>query len=80
LTIENEIITIRSGRENMGAKIKLRDKVYEVEAGMTILDAIRKCDIKPESVLITRDEKLVTDDEILKEGDEIRLVRVISGG
>jgi sulfur carrier protein len=58
----------------------LRKKVYEVKAGMTIRDAILKLDIMPESVLPVKNGELLTDDEILKDGDEIRLVAVISGG
>ena len=60
--------------------IKFRDKEFEVKAGMTARDAIKKMDILPDSVLITRDAELITDDEILQEGDHIRLIAVISGG
>jgi sulfur carrier protein len=58
----------------------LRKKVYEVKAGMTIRDAILKLDIIPESVLPVKNGELLTDDEILEDGDEIKLVAVISGG
>jgi sulfur carrier protein len=58
----------------------LRKKVYEVKAGMTIRHAILKLDIIPESVLPVKNGELMTDDEILEDGDEIKLVAVISGG
>jgi sulfur carrier protein len=58
----------------------LRKKIYEVKAGMTIRDAILKLDIIPESVLPVKNGELLTDDEILEDGDEIKLVAVISGG
>lgn len=61
-------------------KLILRNKEYEVRAGMTIRDALKKCDISPESVLAVRDGELITDDAILKEGEVIKLVMVISGG
>ncbi|MCK5646504.1 MAG: MoaD/ThiS family protein [Anaerolineales bacterium] len=64
----------------MTVRMILRKKVYEVKAGMTIRDAILKLDIMPESVLPVKNGELLTDDEILKDGDEIRLVAVISGG
>ncbi|HET7010673.1 MAG TPA: MoaD/ThiS family protein [Anaerolineales bacterium] len=64
----------------MPAKLKLRDKEYEVQAGMTVRDALLKLDIEPESVLPTRNGELITDDEQLREGELIRLVAVISGG
>lgn len=47
---------------------------------MTIRSALLRLDIQPEAVLPTRGGELLTDDEILQEGDEIRLIAVISGG
>jgi len=67
-------------RKIMVAKLILRDKVYEVRPGMTLLDALKKSNIVPESVIAIRDGEMITDDEILRSGDEIKLVAVISGG
>jgi sulfur carrier protein ThiS len=64
----------------MAAKLILRNKEYEVKAGMSLLDALKKSNIVPESVIATRDGELITDDEILKDGDVIKLIAVISGG
>jgi sulfur carrier protein len=64
----------------MTVKLILRNKEYEVRAGMTLLDALKKCEIVPESVIATRDGEMIIDDEILKDGDVVRLVAVISGG
>jgi sulfur carrier protein ThiS len=64
----------------MTVKLVLRDKEYEVRAGMTLLDALKKSNIVPESVIATRAGEMITEDEILKEGDVIRLIAVISGG
>lgn len=64
----------------MTATIILRNQVYEMNHGMTIRAALQKLDIEPESVLATRNGELLTDDEILKENDIIKLVPVISGG
>ncbi|HEX8993553.1 MAG TPA: MoaD/ThiS family protein [Anaerolineales bacterium] len=61
-------------------KLILRDKQYEVKPGMTLLSSLEKCDILPESVIATRDGELILEDEILKDGDEVKLVAVISGG
>lgn len=47
---------------------------------MTLLDALQKSNIVPESVIATRDGEMILEDEILKEGDVIKLVAVISGG
>ena len=61
-------------------KLILRDKEYEVKHGMMLLDALKKCNIVPESVIATREGEMILDDEILKDGDVIKLVAVISGG
>jgi sulfur carrier protein ThiS len=61
-------------------KLILRDKEYEVRPGMDLLAALEKCGIMPESVIASREGELILDDEILKAGDEIKLVSVISGG
>lgn len=64
----------------MPVKLILRGQEYEVRAGMTVRHALGKIDVEPEEVIATRDGELITDDEILQEGDVIRLVAVISGG
>lgn len=64
----------------MPAKLILRDKEYEVKPGMTLLDALKKSNIVPESVIATRNGEMITDDEVLRNGDEVKLIAVISGG
>ncbi len=61
-------------------KITFRDQKWEMKGGMTARDAIKKTGLDPESVLVTVNGKLATDDVILKDDDEVRLVAVISGG
>ena len=64
----------------MTVHIHLRDQEFKVRSGMTIRSALLRLNIQPEAVLPTRDGELLTDDEILQGGDEIRLIAVISGG
>jgi len=61
-------------------KLILRGKEYVVKPGMNLLAALQKCNIVPESVIATRDGEMILDDEILKDGDVVKLVAVISGG
>lgn len=61
-------------------KIILRNQEFEVRPGMTLRDALRKCNILPEAVIATRGGEVITEDEILKEGETVKLVAVISGG
>ena len=55
-------------------------KKYEVKAGKTLLSALKKLEILPESVICVRDGELITEDTMLRDGDTIKLVSVISGG
>ena len=64
----------------MPVKLILRDKEYEVKPGMTLLSALQKNSILPESVIATREGEMILEDEILKDGDVIKLIAVISGG
>jgi len=61
-------------------KLILRAKEYEIKPGMTLLSALEKSNINPESVIATRNGEIILDDEILQDGQVIKLVQVISGG
>ena len=64
----------------MSATLKLRTDEYEIQSGMTVLDAMLDHGIEPEIVIPTRDGELIGDDEIIRDGETVRLVPVISGG
>ena len=51
-----------------------------MKPGMTLLSALQKINVVPESVIATRNGEMILDDEILKDGDEVKLIAVISGG
>ena len=61
-------------------KLILRDKEYEVKPGMTLLSALQKINVVPESVIVKREGEMILEDEILKDGDVVKLIAVISGG
>jgi sulfur carrier protein ThiS len=71
---------VPQGEITVTARLILRDKEYDVKAGMTLLSSLEKAGILPESVIATRDGELILDDEILKNNDIIKLISVISGG
>ncbi|MEW5829775.1 MAG: MoaD/ThiS family protein [Chloroflexota bacterium] len=64
----------------MAVKLILRNQEFEVRPGMTLYSALKKLDILAESVIATRDGELILEDEILRDGETIKLVAVISGG
>jgi sulfur carrier protein ThiS len=65
---------------NAFMQITFRDKKYELKGNIAARDAIKKIGLDPEAVLVVVNSKLVTDDVILKENDEVKLVAVVSGG
>ena len=51
-----------------------------MKPGMTLLDSLKKINILSESVIATRAGEMILDDEILRDGDVVKLIAVISGG
>jgi sulfur carrier protein ThiS len=47
---------------------------------MTLLSALQKINVVPESVIATRAGEMILEDEILTDGDVVKLIAVISGG
>jgi sulfur carrier protein ThiS len=64
----------------MSVKLVLRDKTFEVKPGMTLRHSLEKANVPLESVLAIRDGELLTDEEILNDGERIKLIAVVSGG
>jgi sulfur carrier protein ThiS len=61
-------------------KLTFRHKEWNLKGGLTARAAIEKVGLDPEAVLVVRNDKLVTDDTVLEEGDDVKLIAVISGG
>ncbi len=64
----------------MTIKLVYRGKEHEASVDSTIRDAVRKIGLQPETVLAVHEGKLLTDDTVLRDGMQIKLVAVISGG
>jgi sulfur carrier protein ThiS len=64
----------------MPVTIIFRKQKFEIEPEMTVLKALKIIQLDPESVLVTRDGELITEDEIIHDGEVITFVAVISGG
>jgi sulfur carrier protein ThiS len=62
------------------ATIKYRGKTHQVNANQPVLKAIKLLKIPRSAYLITREGTLITEDEIMKPGDLIEMLPVISGG
>ncbi len=62
------------------ARVKFRDKEWEIPGGKTVRRIIEELELNPESVLAVQNGKLVNEETIVDDEDEIRLMAVISGG
>jgi sulfur carrier protein ThiS len=61
-------------------KLKYRKQEWELEGKFTVRQVIEKVGLNSEAVLAVRDGELITEDTQLQDGDQVRLVAVISGG
>jgi sulfur carrier protein ThiS len=61
-------------------KVDHNGTIHEFEKPMTILKLLEQFSLNKESYLVVVNNKLVTEDLRLEKDDEVRLVRVISGG
>lgn len=62
------------------AKILFRNQEWEVEGGKTVREIVEDLGLDLESILATRDGKLINEETVVEEDDTIRLLAVISGG
>jgi sulfur carrier protein ThiS len=61
-------------------KIIYRDQQRELHGRRRVKDAIKEIGLIPHAVLAVRDGKLLTEDMMLEDSDEVKLIAVISGG
>jgi sulfur carrier protein ThiS len=61
-------------------KIRYRDKEWEIEGRRTVREAIEEVGLASKTLLAVRDGRVVSDDVMLEEDDEVKLLAVISGG
>ncbi len=48
--------------------------------GKTVLDLLKEMGVNPETVLVKRNDEILTEEVKIKDKDEIELIRIISGG
>ena len=59
--------------------IEKTNKFEEIEAS-TVAEALKKLRINPTTVIVTKNDELVTEEEKISSKDEIKILSVISGG
>jgi len=61
-------------------KITFRDQTWHLKGPLTVREAIEHIGLSPERLLTIRDGKVIREDDMLDEDDEIKLLAVIAGG
>jgi sulfur carrier protein ThiS len=61
-------------------RISYRDEEWKLEGRRRVREVIEKVGLNPHTVLAVRGGKLLTEDIVLEEDDDLQLVAVISGG
>ncbi len=56
------------------------NKTIELERNTLVADLLKKININPVTVIVSRNNELILEDEKLKDNDEIKILSVISGG
>ena len=57
-----------------------KEKTIELAANSLVRDLLEKMKINPVTVIASRDNNIITEDEKLEDKDKIRIISVISGG
>jgi sulfur carrier protein len=67
---------------SLNVKVVLRNPRREVDVagGRRLKDVLKDLDVIPESVIVIRNDTLITSDEIVGDADTIELRPVMSGG
>ena len=62
--------------------VVLRNPRREVQVvgGRRVKDILRELDVIPETVLVIRDDELITADQTVRDGNPLELRQVMSGG
>ncbi len=56
------------------------DKTLQLDDNSIVSDLLKELKINPVTVIVSRNNELVLEDEKLRDGDEINILSVISGG
>ena len=57
-----------------------KEKTMELDSNLLVKDLLTKMEINPVTVIVSKDDNIITEDEKLKDKDNIKLISVISGG
>ena len=57
-----------------------KEKTIELDINSSVKDLLAKMNVNPVTVIVSRDDNIITEDEKVNDSDKIKLISVISGG
>jgi len=60
--------------------VEKEDKTIRKQYSGDLLTLLNLINVNPETVIVVKDDALITRDHILKNSDEIKILSVVSGG
>ena len=57
-----------------------KEKTIELDINSSLKDLLTKMNVNPVTVIVSRDDNIITEDEKVNDSDKIKLISVISGG
>ena len=57
-----------------------KEKTIELDNNLSVKDLLKKMNINPVTVIVSKNNNIILEDEKLEDDDEIKIISVISGG
>lgn len=57
-----------------------KEKTVELDKDTSVKDLLKKMNINPVTVIVSKNDNIILEDEKLNEKDDIKIISVISGG
>jgi sulfur carrier protein ThiS len=65
----------------MSITLLLRKEKFEIEEEhITVREALERLELSPQRYLVVKGEKLLGEEDVLQDGDVVRIAAMISGG
>ena len=57
-----------------------KEKTIELDNNLSVKDLLKKMNINPVTVIVSKNNNIILEDEKLNDNDDIKIISVISGG
>ncbi|HOM98228.1 MAG: MoaD/ThiS family protein [Acetomicrobium sp.] len=61
-------------------KVRYRDEELEFRESMSVNKLLKKLSLRKNEVVVIKNDAIVTEDEMLRPGDDVRIMDTVSGG